>query len=333
MSNTSLNKSWFNRYFYSLIFSLGFLIFGLIRTQEVVNHTAVYQKKMEAHVQLLNFKDRLFNAKEWSLLFINKAFDFVEDSEWTSKEQIAVNLLLEAEDEYKLAQNKSIEIGVTGIALLLLVFLLNSKNNYKQQLVIPFFSVCFLFLTLGILSPMLEISASNTNLEIPIAIDLSSISSPIEKGLKIFDDLTGLDTAKKTLTKELSTTIKFDGKIYFYYQSKSIWQLISLLFKDKNMIVGIAILLFSILLPLLKLTLTLLLALANKPFKIVSKIISSLGKWSMADVFVASCFLAFLSFSNLNVGIDTESNILFGLYFFLSYVLLSIIMSSLVKND
>ena len=44
----------------------------------------------------------------------------------------------------------------------------------------------------------------------------------------------------------------------------------------------------------------------------------------MADIFVAACFLAFLSFNNLNIGIQTESTTLIGLYFFLGYCLLSI---------
>jgi uncharacterized paraquat-inducible protein A len=49
------------------------------------------------------------------------------------------------------------------------------------------------------------------------------------------------------------------------------------------------------------------------------------GKWSMADVFVVAVFLAFLAFSNMQVGIPTESRVLIGLYFFLGYCLLSLL--------
>ena len=52
------------------------------------------------------------------------------------------------------------------------------------------------------------------------------------------------------------------------------------------------------------------------------------GKWSMADVFVVAVFLAYLAFSNIQSGIQTESNTLPGLYFFLSYCLLSIMAST-----
>ena len=55
-----------------------------------------------------------------------------------------------------------------------------------------------------------------------------------------------------------------------------------------------------------------------------------IGKWSMADVFVASSFLVFLSFNNMNVGVQNDSKVLFGLYFFLAYVVISITASIFV---
>ena len=50
----------------------------------------------------------------------------------------------------------------------------------------------------------------------------------------------------------------------------------------------------------------------------------------MADVFVASSFLVFLSFNNMNVGVQNDSKVLFGLYFFLAYVVISITASIFV---
>jgi uncharacterized membrane protein YtjA (UPF0391 family) len=44
----------------------------------------------------------------------------------------------------------------------------------------------------------------------------------------------------------------------------------------------------------------------------------------MADVFVVSLFLAFLSFSNMSPGVTMDAKILFGMYYFFVYVLLSI---------
>lgn len=326
-------NSFFKSHVYSILLSIVFITFGIYRASEIVEHSNNYQNHMTAHVKVLNFEERLFNAKEWSLLLVEKAFDFVDDSEWNKKEQEAVQILLNAENEYSLAKEKSIEVGVASFVLIALIILIYFKSNLRSQLTIPIFSICLTLLFLGVFTPMLEISASNTDLEIPIAFDLSSISSPIQKGLQLFDDLTGLEIAKSSIPSELKTTIEFKGKMYFYYQSKSIYQLIQLLFKDKNWLVGISILLFSVLIPVTKLLFTLIISFKKNTNKKLLSFFSFIGKWSMADVFVASCFLAFLSFSNMNVGIDTESKILYGLYFFFSYVILSILMSSLIKSS
>ena len=65
--------------------------------------------------------------------------------------------------------------------------------------------------------------------------------------------------------------------------------------------------------------------------RFVKKTVGRIGKWSMADVFVVATFLSYLSFSNMNTGIDTEANTLVGLYFFLAYCILSIASSQLIE--
>ena len=50
----------------------------------------------------------------------------------------------------------------------------------------------------------------------------------------------------------------------------------------------------------------------------------------MADVFVAASFLVYLSFNNMNVGVENESKPLFGIYFFMAYVIISITASIFV---
>jgi uncharacterized paraquat-inducible protein A len=63
----------------------------------------------------------------------------------------------------------------------------------------------------------------------------------------------------------------------------------------------------------------------------VKKTVGRIGKWSMADVFVVATFLSYLSFSNMNSGIDTEAKTLVGLYFFLAYCILSIASSPIIE--
>lgn len=319
-------------YFYSIIFSLSFVAFSGYRALEIRQLNQNYQLHMKQHVEVLNFEDRLFNATEWSLLLFEKAFHFIDNTEWSKKEQVAVKLLLEAENDYNLLLEKSIEIGVFAFTILFILVLMYYKKNLKQQLTLPLFLICSLFLYLGVTTPMLEISASNTDLTIPIALDLSALTSPIEKGLAYLDEWTRLNTSESNIPNKMETSILFEGKMYYYYQSKSILQLIAILFKDKNLLVGIAILLFSIILPVLKLILTFIIALRKTKNAKLSNLLTYIGKWSMADVFVAGCFLAFLSFSNMNVGIDTESKTLIGIYFFFSYVVLSLTMGMLGKK-
>ncbi|MEL6988227.1 MAG: paraquat-inducible protein A, partial [Bacteroidota bacterium] len=57
-----------------------------------------------------------------------------------------------------------------------------------------------------------------------------------------------------------------------------------------------------------------------------------IGKWSMADVFVVAIFLGFLAFNNMQTGIQTRSHVLLGLYFFLTYCVVSIVSSSFIKR-
>ena len=88
----------------------------------------------------------------------------------------------------------------------------------------------------------------------------------------------------------------FNGKMYFFYQCKSVLNLIQTLLENNNFVVGIAILVFSILSPFTKLFLYYrhFLSRANQSNSRLLRIASYIGKYSMADVFVAACFLAFL---------------------------------------
>lgn len=175
-------------------------------------------------------------------------------------------------------------------------------------MVIALITAALACLPAGLLSPMLEIGAAEQNLdigEIPISARVLGMNVQVE------------------------VTQAFEGDMYFYYQSKSVVELIQLLFRQHNWLVGSAILLFSIVFPLGKIISTYYLALRptskNRP---LSFFVEKSGKWSMADVFVVAVFLAYLAFSNIQSGIQTESNTLPGLYFFLFYCLLSITAST-----
>lgn len=118
--------------------------------------------------------------------------------------------------------------------------------------------------------------------------------------------------------------VEYLGDVILSFESKGIIGSISKLFERGEIAVAITILLFSVLLPLLKsLTLTFTLLFHQHPWSHgLVNFFKQIGKWSMIDVFVVATFLVYLT---SNSGGISEAEIQVGLYFFLAYVLLSMI--------
>ena len=219
--------------------------------------------------------------------------DYINPEEWESSK---TNALVHLRKAKKAKQNASFTAIFSWICILLyglLFFLFYKKNKiHVKQFGIVILNISLVLLCIGITIPFIEIGAFMKDREINMSI--------------------------------ISKT--FDGKMYFFYQCKSVISLIQTLFVNNNFTVGIAILLFSVVFPFTKIGLFYSFLISNKLKQKTRllKIAAYVGKYSMADVFVASCFLAFLSFNSLSAGLKTESSTLFGIYFFLGYCLLSI---------
>ncbi|OJJ18047.1 hypothetical protein BKI52_29795 [marine bacterium AO1-C] len=281
-----------NRFF--ILMTFVYLIAGLTSTYFMVKNAQAYNKQKTQYTETLNFQDRLLNAREWMFA-----------SEWDKKRVEADKIFAEARVNYTLAKRWGyLNAAVLVIYLILILLFFRVNSLFYKKMSIGFISIAFVCLVAGIFTPMLEIDAFSKNLEIPLK---TKVNLGITK-----------------VNVDLSKT--FEGRMYFYYQNKSITGLIELLFQKKNWIVGGAILAFSVLVPLVKLIFSLLLLFSGiaRNSDWIKRLISSIGKWSMADVFVAAIFLAYLSFQNMNSGINTESNPLLGAYFFLAYCLFSI---------
>jgi len=118
--------------------------------------------------------------------------------------------------------------------------------------------------------------------------------------------------------------VEYLGDVILSFESKGIIGSIMKLYQSGEFAVAFTILLFSILLPALKsLMLTFMLIFYNHPWnqKMVS-FFKQIGKWSMIDVFVVATFLVYFT---SNTGGISEAEIQVGLYFFLTYVILSMI--------
>jgi len=231
-------------------------------------------------------------------------------------------------DAYLTLKNEGDDIydkGVNyGIILLLIVALFVAINffvyrKHEEKVRIMGFVMLLSaasFLYLGLKTPFLEIEAFKDDVEVKI---------PISEKLSPITDFFGMDN-------ELAMDV--EGRVYFMYQNKSVLQLIKMLYTGGNIPVALIILLFSIIFPVVKLTtsVVLLLSPGSSYADSAVRVINKLGKWSMADVMVASIFLAYFSFSNMNVGVDTGASTLVGLYFFTAFVVLSIFSGSYIKK-
>ena len=133
------------------------------------------------------------------------------------------------------------------------------------------------------------------------------------------------------LTIKVSREFPLIGQMTLYEATQSIVQTIETLYLDQNYVVAGLILLFSVLVPLIK-VLLLLLVLFSRNLglnRAVLGFVSAITKWSMADVFVVGVFIAYLS-TRSNESI--EASLHGGFYYFTAYCLLSILGTQLVER-
>lgn len=129
---------------------------------------------------------------------------------------------------------------------------------------------------------------------------------------------------------KVSASVPILGSLQFYDQTQSILQSIDALLQSGHTLVGMLILLFSIVVPLAKAALLCIAALISAPkLKILlHRLVNAISKWSMADVFVVSVFMAFLA-----TGENSYVNALLhpGFYYFLAYCVISILATQLLR--
>ena len=120
--------------------------------------------------------------------------------------------------------------------------------------------------------------------------------------------------------------VEYLGDVILSFESKGILGSISKLYTQDNITVALVLLIFSVLVPLLKTASLLFVSLFEySPFAAgVVRFFRHLGKWSMLDVFVVALLLVYLTSNQQDISrAEAET----GLYFFLAYVLLSMIAS------
>lgn len=285
------------KYISFIIVSGVLLVATLIFTVRITQKLKNYHSKKEQVAELLSIENRMGDAWEWiPVSFLNPGDEKMEQKS-------------ELEAKANLYYSSAVKEGWMMLAtiasyLCLTLFLYRKSEEYQRAMGMAFIFSALAFLYLGLNAPLMEIEAYVD--DFGISMDLS-FAQP-ELGI--------------------------EGRVYALYQMKSVLGVIGFLYTGGNIPVAIIILIFSIVFPMIKLVSSLVVFIwpGSKYSKNAILVIEKLGKWSMADVFVAAVFLAFFSFSNMSLGVETGSSALIGLYFFVAFVVFSIFSGYFLKR-
>ncbi|MGE0485395.1 MAG: paraquat-inducible protein A [Gammaproteobacteria bacterium] len=128
------------------------------------------------------------------------------------------------------------------------------------------------------------------------------------------------------LTVVAQAEIPVLGDVILRYDAKSICSTVATLARDGNLLLAVLIGGFSIVVPLAKVGLVACALQTGQPATRRRSLaaLHTLGKWSMADVFVVAVLVAFLA---LDKDVHSRAALGVGLYFFIAYCLLSMLAS------
>ena len=283
---------------FRLLFILMIPVFlaTLFFTARISGKLSKYEENKQEKAELLDAESRLGNAWEWLPSWLSGGDKTMEKSREIDRM---------AASYYNSAIRDGLILLAIVVGFMIAVNLLYKMPELRQQAIglsLVIASVSFLYL--GLNEPFIEIEA-------------------FKDDVNIHGELLGTDI-----------NAGVEGRVYFFYQNKSVLKLIQLLYKGGNFFVAIMITIFSIVFPLIKLTTSFIIFLSpGSGFaKRTASIIDKIGKWSMADVFVAATWLAYFSFANTEMAIETGSNTLIGLYFFTAFVIFSLISGIYLKK-
>ncbi len=120
--------------------------------------------------------------------------------------------------------------------------------------------------------------------------------------------------------------VEYLGDVVLSFESKGVIGSIVKLWESGDIVVAMVILIFSVLVPTVKIISLLFVSVfvESRFAHTVVKFFKMIGKWSMVDVFVVAIFLVYLT---ANKGDVSRAEVEVGLYFFLAYVIVSMIVS------
>lgn len=212
-------------------------------------------------------------------------------------------------------ESKPYKIAILALALTMIVSVFVIKSFSKTEYVL-LVAISVLLLTTGLILPMIEIDARISRMSFTL----------------------------------LGETISFSDQV-LYYKSKSILEVVWLMFQQSRvdvMIVGVLVLVFSVLFPLVKQLATLLFVFRQsvRENAMIRFMVFKTGKWSMADVMVVAIFMSYIGFSgiiseqlkqiesvatSLEILTTNKSSLLTGFFFFTAFAVFSLSISQKVE--
>lgn len=137
------------------------------------------------------------------------------------------------------------------------------------------------------------------------------------------------------VTMEVLNQIHVSGTVVIQDTAKSILGTAEGLWQDENYLVAFLIVFFSLVIPVIKISLLAASYLfkQSKLSRLMNTSSGAMSKWSMADVFVMALIISFLAIKateGTSTLLQTKIVLESGFYYFLGYCLLSILASQLM---
>ena len=195
----------------------------------------------------------------------------------------------------------------------------------KKYIPIFLFILSITFLIPGIIQPFMTIKA-----------DISKQELFDATAKEIFPPTQQSNDFMQNMLQSVLREVNFDGSITAFESTRSLLETMCELISHDHITVGLLIGLFGIIIPLIKIILTLiaLFLASGKTRSDLLTVSSLLSKWSMSDVFFMAILVAFFTV-NANVQtvntIQMSANLGPGFYFFAAYCLLAIAASQLMQ--
>ena len=308
---------------YAIIILIANVIISAWFTYQLHLDAEEYKQEKTKIAEILGFEERLLDVKE--------AIPIVGDFEWYLKSKKSAE---EMEKIQKTNYQSLLDIiGLISINFIaLIVLFIVYRHNYRFFLAFSTLMLALVCYMGGILAPMLEIEAYKEDLAIKLELDphsaLNELTEVVEKLPFVGESLSKqIADFEQELPEDPVVWKKvYPDKMYFFYQNKSVINVLETLWSSKNFPIAILIMVFTFLIPLSKIILTFILLLnPKKYYRRTTNLIHFLTKFSMVDVMVIALFITFFSFSDLGAGVTTASNILEGAYLFSAYVVFAMI--------